>query len=283
MASWMRLDTRDVRSFEYDGLDVTAYGLLMLLAWSSWDHGGIPDDKAAILRSLRGRIDGAAFDAAWAQVRPLLDADVDGKLRIPWIEEARTELLEGRKNEAEKKRNQRLKARQSRLSPGTPQGVPGESPGSPRGVPVYGRTDGRTDETNKPQKRAPRAAAPPPEDPWVAVIEELVPLKDQGDWKAACALHAAARRRWKHKRLEAATWRVRVSEWLPHGVAAFSAAVQQSDAQGWQGLFPPKGANGARSNIPAGAVTMRDVLAGSPAPMKPLQPRDVRAEVRREP
>jgi hypothetical protein len=146
MASWMRLDTRDVSGFDYDGLDATAYGVLMLLAWRSWEQGGIPDDPQVILRALRGRIDGPAFDAAWRQIRPLLDADTDGKLRFPWVEEARDEMLDNRKSETERKREWRLRERQARLSRGTPASVPQDSHVLPASVPAHVRTDVRTNE-----------------------------------------------------------------------------------------------------------------------------------------
>jgi len=276
--AWMRLDTRDVSGIEYDGLDVTAYGLLMLLAWRSWDQGGIPDDKGAILRALRGRIDGASFDAAWAQVRPLLDADTSGKLHLPWVEEARSELLDGRKNEAEKKRNQRLKARQGHLSPGTPLGVPRESTGSPR--PTDGRTDEQTD--GQTQKRAPRAPSDPA--PWVDAINELVPARDSADWCEACAEWARARRDHGHKALKGAGWRRIVAEWLPRGLVQFRASVQQSASQGWQGLFAPKAApgtiqTGPNKGKPDGRAWLEEMVNGPSSPAPDTSVRETTARV----
>lgn len=285
MASWMRLDTRDVSSFEYDSLDVTAYGLLMLLAWRSWDSGGIPDDKALVLRALRGRIDSAAFDTAWAQVRPLLTADENGRLRIPWVEEARSELLDGRKNEAEKKRNQRLKARQGPLSPGSPQGVPGTSEGVPReSPPTDGRTDGRDERTDEPQKRAPRAAAPPP---WVEVLRlEHPALPEREAWEALLAGWADARRENKHKPLGPTGWRSIVRAWVPQGLAAFQDALEHSIASGWQSINPrPRAASGAppgtiQRGPSRGQPDARDLLFGSAATHTPEVPvRDTTARV----
>lgn len=235
MASWMRLDTRDVSSFEYDGLDATAYGVLMLLAWRSWDHGGVPDDKAVIYRALRGRIDGASFDAAWAQIRPLLDADADGKLRFPWIEEARQELIDHRRSETERKRDQRLKAREGHLSRGTSRdshGSPTDVPACP--APTDGRTDGRTEE-KAPRKRVPAADAAS-----VALPTSLDTAEFRETWAAFLE-----ERRVRRKVVTERAARGLLSKLSPWGAARGRVALQNSIDNGWTGVFEPDEQRGA--------------------------------------
>lgn len=159
MASWMRLAPADLSSVEYDGLDLAAYGLLMWMAWRSWDQGGLPDDPAVLRRALRGRIDGGAFDEAWRQVRPLLDADSDGRLRIPWLEHAREEAITHLKTDADRKREARKRARpvDVRRTSVDIQGHPRTS----ASVQESPSTDVRTDAPTDGQQAAPPPAVKP--------------------------------------------------------------------------------------------------------------------------
>lgn len=240
--AWMRLDLEETRSIEVEALDLTALGLFWWLVDRTWEQGGVPDDPSLIRRALRGRIDGAAFDDAWRQVRPLMDAGSDNRIRIAWVERAREDTIGHLKTDAARKKAERLRAKavrppDVRVTPPDVRPCPAESPD---------RTDGRTgqDRTDEPQKRAPRAR-PAPVDPWTEAVHELVPAPDRPGWLDACTEHAAARRAHGHKALTRAAWGLRVREWLPRGLPAFAGAVRQSAAQGWQGLFPEKGAAGA--------------------------------------
>jgi len=247
MATWMRLEPREVSTIETDSLDLVAYGLWMWMSWKSWDGGGIPDDPQMIRRALRGRIDGAAFDEAWRQVRPLLDVDADGKLRVPWIERAREETITMLDGTAARQREHRKRQKGQKAVPAPLEAVR-DCDVTSRHCDVTlrhvksqdGRTDGRTDmtdKTDKTQKRAPRAAAPPP---WVSILEADYP-DIREEWAAACDAWATARRENKHKPLGPTGWRNILREWIPRGLQPFQAAVAHSGASGWQSINPQPG------------------------------------------
>jgi len=241
MATWMRLEPREISTIETDSMDLVAYGLWMWMSLRSWDDGGIPDDPQMIRRALRGRIDGTEFDAAWRQVRPLLDVDADGKLRVPWVERAREDTLTMLDGHAARQREYR---KRQKAVPATLEAVRDEhvtqrdshvTSGDRTGQDRTGQD--KTDKTDKTQKRAPRAAAPPP---WVSILEADYP-DIREEWAAACDAWATARRENKHKPLGPTGWRNILREWIPRGLQPFQDAVAHSGASGWQSINPQPG------------------------------------------
>lgn len=239
MASWMRLEPREIHSIDVDALDLAAYGLWMWLSWRSWDSGGIPDDPQVIRRALRGRIDGAAFDEAWRQVRSLLDVDADGKLRVPWVENAREETIGMLNGHAARQREYRKRQKAT----AGPKNADRDANVTRRDShdTSHARTDGRTDgqdktdgQTNPPTPRRGKRAPP-------AEVEALWPASiDCIGLRVAWDDYLAYRRERRLSALAPSTVRQRFATFEVWGVEKSIQAIREAIAAGWQGIFEPK-------------------------------------------
>lgn len=91
------------------------------------------------------------------------------------------------------------------------------------------------------KKGASRAASPPPD---LASLVAEFPSLDQGPTLTAMHAWADYRKLTKRPAWKPVTVRASLKSFVPHGAVALASAVELSKANGWQGLFPPKGAGG---------------------------------------
>lgn len=228
--AWMRLDFEEARSLEVEALDMTALGLFWWLVDRTWEQGGVPDDPALIRRALRGRIDGAAFDDAWRQVRPLMDAGSDNRVRIPWVERAREDTIGHMRSDAARKKAERLRAKAHR-PPDVRVTPPDVRARPPESADLTGQ-DGRTGQTNEPQKRAPRAVA-------LSALSVPIPKAiDTPEVREAWDAYVRDRLERRHPvTLRAAELALaKLESWGPRKAAV---ALCRSVERGWRGVFDP--------------------------------------------
>lgn len=248
-------------------------GAYLLLLCAEWLDGPLPDDHGFLARICR--LGAAEFSQAWQAVgrcfRPVEDRP--GFLENPRLERERAFQAEGRARRLDASRIAQearlaLESSSNRERNENEPGLDSSPPLSPTPETRLPTPDSRNPVRNK---RAPRAAAAP------LVFEIPTALDTPGFrsvWDTWVQYH---RERKAPLTPTGGQQQLRACERM--GVVRATAALEHTMTMGWQGMREPDAAprGGSARNIPAGAVTMRDVLAGAAA--RPV-PRDVRAEVR---
>lgn len=133
------------------------------------------------------------------------------------------------------------------------------------------QSEPRGEDQSRAEPSPPCAAPAQDRPPWDAAVAELAPLRERTEWAEGCAEHAAARKAWGHKALKEATWKLRLAEWVPKGLATFRAAVRENASTGYQGLIEAKGSHpqGTIQKGPSrGQIDARDLLFRPNEPVK---------------
>lgn len=247
-------------------MDDSALGLYQWLLWRQFKHGPLP--PVDVLKRIPNRWT-TRFDRLWRQVADCFEVLEDGRLENPRCRGVREEAV-ARSNRA------RTNGRNGGRPTANPEGTQNKPSGLARSNPEQSseRTVEKKREQNQnpptPRKRGGAASA--------AVVFSIPQSLDTSEFRELWATWIEYRREKGAKHVvKAVGGAQQLAACAEMGLERSIAALKHAMSMGWIGMREPDAPR--NGHTPAGTVTMRDILAGKTQ----TKPRDVRAEVVREP